>query len=168
MNWDQVNKEPGAEDASEWIDDDAGWTSMPVSILVPFQPRCRVPSPPDACAHSYTIGKFYHRNLESVIKEKIASLKETHQFHFEPYELLWHLPHLPEPVHVQGKLYNSPAFLNAHRDLQDSPQELGCSLPQVVAALIYFSNTTHLTSFGNAKLWPLYQFFWQRVKVPKV
>lgn len=167
MNWDQVNKELGTEDASEWIDDDAGWTSTPVSILVPFQPRHRVPSPPDACAHSYTIGKFHHRNLVSVIKEKIASLKETHQFHFEPYELLWHPPHLPEPVRVQGELYYSPAFLDAHRDLQDSPQEPGCSLPWVVAALMYISDTTHLTSFGNAKLWPLYQFFDNESKYPR-
>lgn len=159
INWDRVNKELGAEDAGEWLDDDAGWTSTPVSISVPFQSRRGVPSPTGACARSYTVGNFRHRNLVSVIKEKIASLETSHQFHFEPYELIWHPPHLPKAVRVQGEFYSSPAFINAHRELQDSPGEPGCDLPRVVAALMYSSDVTHLTSFGNAKLWPLYQFF---------
>lgn len=167
VKWDRVNKELGAEDAGEWLDEDAGWTSVPVSISVPFQPRRGVPSPPDACARNYVVGDFHHRKLVSVIKEKIASLKTTHQFHFEPYELLWHPSHLPEPVRVQGELYNSPAFIDAHQNLQNSPGEPGCDLPRVVAALMYFSDATHLTAFGNAKLWPLYQFFGNDSKYPR-
>lgn len=167
VNWDRVNKELGAEDAGEWLDEDAGWTSTPVSILVPFQPRRGVPSPLGACARNYTVGEFRHRKLVSVIKEKITGLEATHQFRFEPYELLWHPPHLPEPVRVQGELYNSPAFLDAHQDLQNSPGEPDCDLPRVVAALMYFSDATHLTAFGNAKLWPLYQFFGNDSKYPR-
>lgn len=167
VHWGHVNKELGTEDAGEWLDEDAGWTSTPVSISVPFQPRRGQPSPMGACARNYSVGEFHHRKLVSVIKEKITGLKATHQFHFEPYELLWHPPHLPEPVHVQGELYSSPAFIDAHRDIQDSPGEPGCDLPRVVAALMYFSDATHLTAFGNAKLWPLYQFFGNDSKYPR-
>jgi hypothetical protein len=62
----------------------------------------------------------------------------------------------PNPVRVQGELYTSPAFVDAHQELQDSPAEPGCNLPRVIAALMFWSDATHLTAFGNAKLWPLY------------
>ena len=167
MNWDHVNKELGIEDAGEWLNEDAGWTSTPVSISVPFQPRCSVPSPENAHARSYTVGDFHHQKLVSIIKEKITCLEMSHQFHFEPYELLWHPSHLLEPVRVQGELYSSPAFIDVHRYLQNSPGEPGCNLPRVVVALMYFSNSTHLTTFGNAKLWPLYQHFGNDSKYPR-
>ena len=80
-------------------------------------------------------------------------------FHYEPYELLWHPPHIPDPIHIQGKLYSSPAFFNAHKELQNSPTKPGCNLPQVVIALMFSSDLTHLTAFGNTKLWLLYLFF---------
>lgn len=159
VNWDHVNKGLGIEDVGEWLNEDAGWTSTPVSISVPFQPWHGVPSPENAHARSYTVGDFHHWKLVSVIKEKITCLEMSHQFHFEPYELLWHPSHLPKPVRVQGELYSSPAFIDVHRDLQNSLGEPGCNLPQVVVALMYFSNSTHLTTFGNAKLWSLYQHF---------
>jgi hypothetical protein len=34
-----------------------------------------------------------------------------------------------------------------------------CDLPRVVAGLMFWSDVTHLTSFGDAKIWPLYMFF---------
>lgn len=60
VNWDHVNRELGAEDMVEWLDKDAGWTSTPVSISVPFQPCHGVPSPIGACARNYAIGEFHH------------------------------------------------------------------------------------------------------------
>ena len=162
-----MNRELGTEDTVKWLDEDTGWTSTLVSISVPFQPRYGVPSPIGACACNYAVGEFHHRKLVLVIKEKIAGLDTMHQFHFEPYELLWHPPHLPEPICVQGELYNSPAFIDVHQDLKNSPGESSCDLPQVVAALMYFSNATHLTAFGSAKLWPLYQFFGNDSKYPR-
>jgi hypothetical protein len=60
---------------------------------------------------------------------------------------------------VHGELYMSPAYLEAQREIQEYPGEPGCDLPRVVVALMFWSDATHLTSFGNAKLWPLYLFF---------
>jgi hypothetical protein len=53
----------------------------------------------------------------------------------------------------------SPAFIEAHRELQELPGEAGCELPHVVAALMFWSDATQLTTFGNAKLWPVYMYF---------
>jgi len=89
----------------------------------------------------------------------VLGLGHCHQFHFEPHELLWQRNKDTDPVRVQGELYTSPAFIDAHRKLQDSPREPGCDLPRVVIALMFWSDATQLTSFGNAKLWPLYMYF---------
>jgi len=160
INWDHINKELGTDDdTGEWLDEDAGWAQTPVTISVPYQSRRGIRSEPGAGPRNYTVEDFRHRNLVSIIKEKVSGLVEGHQFHFEPHELLWQRNADVNPIRVQGELYTSPAFNDAHRELQDSPREPGCDLPRVVIALMFWSDATQLTTFGNAKLWPLYLFF---------
>jgi hypothetical protein len=109
----------------------------------------------------YTITDFYHRSLTSVIREKISNKSAHRHFHYEPYELHWQPGRTPQSPtqRVHGELYTSPAFIEAHDDLQSSPSEPDCDLPRVVVALMFWSDTTHLTSFGNASVCPLYLFF---------
>jgi hypothetical protein len=159
VNWDRINEALGTDDDMEWLDEDAGWIHTPVTLSVPYQSRRGVPSRPDADPQNYTVNDFRHRRLVSIIKEKISGLKDGHQFHFDPYELYWQRNDDADPVRTQGELYTSPAFLAAHQELQDSPEEPGCDLPRVVVALMFWSDATQLASFGNAKLWPLYTFF---------
>ena len=108
---------------------------------------------------NYTIQGFYHRSLVSIIQEKNSNPTHAALFHYEPYELRWHLPHRNDNMKVYNELFNSAAFLKAHQQLQDSPPEPGCDLPHVVMVLMFWSNSTQLTQFGNTKLWPLYVFF---------
>jgi hypothetical protein len=160
INWDRINQELGTDDdTGEWLDDDAGWTQTPVTISVPYQKRRGIPSEPGAGPRNYTVEDFHHRTLVSVIKEKISRLGECHQFHFEPYELHWQRNSKVGPIRVQGELYTSPSFIDAHRELQNSPGEPGCDLSRVVIALMFWSDGTQLTTFGKAKLWPLYAYF---------
>jgi len=159
VNWHKINNVLGSEDEWEWMDGDAGWTRTPVTITVPYQRRRGVPCEPLAGPRGYVIGDFYHRSLVSVITEKLSRLKESDLFHFKPSELSWQRAPDHTPIRVQGELYTSPAFINAHQALQNSPPEPGCNLPRFVVALMFWSDVTHLTTFGDAKLWPLYMFF---------
>jgi hypothetical protein len=160
VNWNLINKKLGTDDKdAEWLDEDAGWTRTPVTISVPYQSRRGTPSKAGAGPQNFVVEDFYHRSLVSVIREKISGLGDPHHFHFEPYELLWQTKNMPSPVRVQGELYTSPSFIEAHRQLQDSPMEPGCDLPRVIVALMFWSDATQLTAFGNTKLWPLYMFF---------
>jgi hypothetical protein len=159
VKWDKIDQQLATDDEEQWLDDDAGWTRTPVTISVPYQKRRGQPSSPDAGPRNYVVGDFYHRSLVAVIREKLLGLGDSHGFHFEPYELLWQPVIGGERVRVHGELYTSPAFINAHQEVQDLPGEPGCDLPRVVVALMFWSDVTHLTSFGNAKLWPLYMFF---------
>lgn len=162
--WHQINQklgseiwEKGEEDA-EWLDVDAGWIKDSVTISVPFHRRTLRPG-----SQLYHVADFYHRNLCSVIKETLANPKRDQHFHYEPYELYYDKvgstsTDVPSPVRVYGELYTSPAFVDAHQQLQDSPKEPGCDLPRVVIALMFWSDSTHLASFSDAKIWPLYLF----------
>ncbi|KIM67436.1 hypothetical protein SCLCIDRAFT_46324, partial [Scleroderma citrinum Foug A] len=85
-------------------------------------------------------------------------------FHYQPYNLLWQRGGSPAPINVHGELYTSQAFLQTHKDLQQSPPEPGCDLECVVIALMFWSDATQLTTFGNAKLWPCYMFFGNKLK----
>jgi len=137
-----------------WMDHDAGWKQTPISISVPFNHRATVPGPKE-----YVVGDLYHRSLVSVILEKLWQPQDDQHFHYEPFEVLWQPTNSATEVQVHGELYTSPAFLDAHHELQDSSGEPGCDLPRVVIAMIFASDATHLTSFGDAKLWPCYLFF---------
>lgn len=147
------NKTDANSDEPEWLDED-GWHRTPIQISVPFHSRTKNPGP-----KPYTIGDLYHRSLVSVIREKLENPKHSQQFHYEPFEILWKPTDASAEVRVYSELYTSPEFNDAHQKLQSSPNEPGCDLPKVVAALMFWSDATHLTSFGNAKLWPCYLFF---------
>ena len=134
----------------EWLDDGACWIKSSVEISVPFHRKTPHPGP-----QTFTVSDFHHRDLISVIKERV---KNNPHFHFELYELYWQVGDNSPPVRVYGELYSSPAFNEAHLDLQNSPPEPGCNIPRVVAALMFWSDSTNLSSFGDSQLWPLYLF----------
>jgi len=154
-NWDKVNQRLGGDvdEKEEWLDQDAGWRTLPVTISVPFHRFTLNPGFRD-----YTI-QFRYRPLISVIEEKLRRKKDAPHFHYEPYELLWQTPAKHNPIRVHGELYTSQAFIDTHNALQNSPRQPGCDLPRVVLALMFWSDGTHLTEFGDAKLWPLYMYF---------
>jgi hypothetical protein len=150
-----VNQAEGMDDRDvEWTDEDAGWQKTPITISVPFHSRWQKSGPQE-----YLVGDLYHRSFVSVIREKLANTHDNQNFHYEPFELFWKPTDESTETRVHGELYTSPAFMEAHCNLQELPREPGCDLPRVVIAMMFWSDATHLTSFGNAKLWPGYLFF---------
>ncbi|KAJ2924212.1 hypothetical protein H1R20_g12890, partial [Candolleomyces eurysporus] len=81
------------------------------------------------------------------------------QFHFSPYKL-FHQPESGERQRVYSEVYDSDAFIKEHDDVQNRaknpPEDPDCKHEKVVAALMFWSDSTHLTNFGTAKLWPIY------------
>jgi len=76
-------------------------------------------------------------------------------------------PYFPRPSrpgheHVYGEIYSSPAFLKAHSELPKDPMRP--NIETIVAAYMFWSDSTHLANFGTASLWPLYTFFGNQSK----
>lgn len=157
-NWTKINAilAHNAEDDNqhdhEWLGEDTGWKRSAISINVPFHRRMAAPG-----IQSYLAGELYHRSIVSVIRERVTNNDE--HFHYEPYEQLWKCAEDAEEVRIHGELYTSAAFLSEHKKLLDTPAEPGCDAPRAVVALMFWSDATKLTSFGNAKLWPCYMYF---------
>ena len=63
------------------------------------------------------------------------------------------------PERIYSELYTADAFIAEQEKIKQQPQEPGCELETVVASIMLWSDSTHLTSFGNASLWPIYMFF---------
>jgi hypothetical protein len=156
--WSAIDKELASNDFDDdprnWEDEDAGWKQTSIAIDIPFHRRMQNPG-----VQQRVLFDLYHRSIVSVIKEKLANPKDDEKFHYEPYEYLWKPTEDSDEVRVYGELYTSAAFHDAHRDLQASAGEPDCNLPRVVVALMFASDATHLTTFGNAKLWPCYLYF---------
>ncbi|CAA7265767.1 unnamed protein product [Cyclocybe aegerita] len=63
---------------------------------------------------------------------------------------------------VFSEVYNSDAFLQEHEKVQSAPvppDDPECKHEKVVAALMFWSDSTHLADFRTAKLWLIYMFF---------
>ena len=155
--WDSINRQLGdSSQFNQWLDEpDAGWMNTMVTISVPFHRNTHNPG-----VQQYSV-PFYRRSIIAILKEKMLNPDDFRHFHFEPFELRWQRgdPTRPSSVRVYGELYTSPVFLDAHEEIQTSPGEPGCSLQRVVAGLMFGSDSTHLTEFGNSSLWPCYLYF---------
>jgi hypothetical protein len=160
--WDKINTilaSNDSQDEEEWMDVDAGWKKKQIRISVPFNERTENPG-----TRNYLGGDLYYRSLVDMIREKLANPHDAKRFHYEPYEYIWEPSNQHKEIKVHGELYTSQAFLETHSELQKSPGEPNCDLPRVVVALMFWSDETHLTSFGNTKLWPCYLNFGNKSK----
>ena len=68
-------------------------------------------------------------------------------------------PKTKTETRIYDEAYTSDVWMDAHDALQKQPREPGCNLERVIAGLMFWSDSTHLTSFGNAEVWPLYLYF---------
>ena len=115
----------------------------------------------DAAPKFHVKGLHYHKITEvirSAFKEPAAQM-----FHTAPYKLFWQpdKTHLPERVITE--LYMANAMLQEHKNIKSLPVA-GCNLETVIAAIMLLSDSTHLTSFSNAALWPIYLFLGNQSK----
>lgn len=158
---------------------DEGWQESDVTIEVPDGEKHS-----DVSTHplkTFSFPGLYHRSITAVIKRAFSE-DSARDFHYTPFKSIWKPSHpissnegadtdpLPIPEQrIYDEIYSSDAMLEEHAKLQNLPPEPGCKLERVVAALMFWSDSTHLASFGNASLWPLYMFFgnqskWARCK----
>ncbi|KAJ7115737.1 hypothetical protein C8R44DRAFT_880156 [Mycena epipterygia] len=110
----------------------------------------------------FTVPGLYYRSLVSVIKTAFADPLSRH-FHLTPFTLFHKLRSTAGKIRVFSELYNSDAFIKEHDNIRLRgalpPNDQGCKREKVIAALMFWSNSTHLANFGTAKLWPVYMLF---------
>ncbi|TFK17089.1 hypothetical protein FA15DRAFT_605762 [Coprinopsis marcescibilis] len=108
------------------------------------------------------VGTLHHRSIIEILRDKVRSETDGPHFHYQPYYMDWGSDETDgssTSSRVYSELYTSDAFMEAHEELQRSPQVPGCTSERVIAGLMFWSDMIKLTEFGPTKLWPCYMFF---------
>jgi hypothetical protein len=137
------------EKSSVFFPDD--WLAKDIALDIPSKSK-------DDQARSFNISGFHYRPLVSVIRSAFADIQAS-AFHLSPFKRLWKDSLDGHQERVFDELYTSDSWLEAQDSLHRQPKEPGCSLERVIAGLMFFSDATHLATFGTAKAWPLYLYF---------
>jgi len=132
-----------------------GWKESSVKVRLPAERQKHVS---EDHAPEFEVSGIWHRSLLEVIQTAFQDASAS-SFHLTPFRLFWKPNPDSEPERVITELYNSDAFLEEHEKLQRQAKEPGCDLERVVAAMMIWSDSTHLANFGSASLWPMYAFF---------
>ena len=130
-----------------------GWIKSSVPISLPCE---KVSYPSEEDAPVYNVQGLYHRKPLNVIKAAFLE-SAAEDFHITPYKEYWQpQPNFPRQ-RIYSELYNTDAFIDEHERIRAQPRP-ECQLEIVVAAIMLWSDLTHLTNFGNATLWPIYLY----------
>lgn len=128
------------------------FTESSVDILVPSGDIRTSPK-------IFSVPGLLHRKLTAVLIDAFNS-SLAHLFHFSPFKLYHKSPINKEDERIYGEIYTSDAFLQEHEKVQRirvlPPNDPECKREKIMAALMFSSDATHLTSFGSAKAWPIY------------
>jgi Plavaka transposase len=137
-----------------------GWTESSVKIRLPSD---HVGKKGEIQSAEYETPVVFYRKLVDVLKEAFQD-PTSQAFHFTPFKHFWQAFKDAQPVRFYGELYTADAMLEEHEKLMSSVREPGCSLERVLASIMVWSDSTRLTNFGSASLWPIYIFFGNQSK----
>ncbi|KAF9455660.1 hypothetical protein BDZ94DRAFT_1179515 [Collybia nuda] len=127
------------------------WHEISVDIEIPVPSKN---TPPKV----FSVSGLHHRSIVGVIKATWESISSKH-FHLSPFKRIHINPSTGMEIRIYDEVYTSDAWIEAHDKLQQQPNIPGCKLEKVIAGLMFWSDSTHLTNFGTASVWPLYMYF---------
>jgi hypothetical protein len=105
----------------------------------------------------------WHRSIIEVVKVAVQDSK-SQGFHYTPYKEYWK-PRSGSPLEqVYSEIYTADAFWEEHQNIQRLPKEPSAEFERSIVALMLWSDSTHLASFGTASAWPIYLFFGNQSK----
>lgn len=192
VNFDQLDKKLGSSTLeAPWVRESDGWIRESINIGIPplkrpnqaerreaAADRQRVQRGEGLPAESQGIGSttsfegvpltvldFWHKDLCAEIRHTFATDDAARSFVYDPY-LLYHArpgaDDIPEPVY--SELFNSQAIVDKDIRIQHLPRQPEDDLPRAMAMMMYHSDVTHVTQFGDSKVWPGYLYFGNQTK----
>ncbi|KAG2037991.1 hypothetical protein BDR03DRAFT_933797 [Suillus americanus] len=120
-----------------------GWKSTDVKIMVPSKEKN-----PRGNECVFSVSGLFYRPLISVIQAAFSE-QSSKWFHLTPFKCIWKSPITGQEQRLYDELYTSDAWIQAHDELQKQRRDDNCKLERVIAGLMFWSDATHLTQFGN-------------------
>ena len=130
-----------------------GWKCSSVRIRLPKEQQSFTS---EQDAPEFEVGGIHHRDLTDIIH---AAFEDDGflTYNTTPFTQYWKVGKRTQEVFSEA--YASAEMRQAYEEINALPQEPGDDLEQIVASLMVWSDSTHLTNFGDASLWPFYLFF---------
>jgi hypothetical protein len=157
----RLDGESGKDSSSLPFTHENGWKKSTARIKLPAE---RVKQTEDN-APELEVPGVYHRSLLEVFTTALQD-ESAKSFHYTPFSLFWKPTPESTPERVYSELYNSDAFLEEHRKVQQLPPEPGPQpeYERAIVACMLSSDSTHLANFGTQSLWPVYTFIGNQSK----
>jgi hypothetical protein len=131
------------------------WKTGTVKIKVP----CTGHKQREEDAPEFVVDGVLYRDAVEVITNELMDPDSFEDLHIKPFEEWWKPSEDGDPVRVYSEVYTSDAMLEAEREIQAALKTTaGPQLETFVVAVLLYSDSTHLASFGSASLWPVYLF----------
>jgi hypothetical protein len=134
-----------------------GWIDSTVDIRLPVE---GVQYESEDHAHTLPIPNLFHHRITDIVRSVCASEK-ARSFHFSPYTMYW----TPDPDNpnkserIYGETYSADAMMQAQAEVDSLPRPYGDTTERVVLGLMLASDSSQLTNFGSASVWPIYLMF---------
>ncbi|KAJ7328437.1 hypothetical protein DFH08DRAFT_709834 [Mycena albidolilacea] len=127
-----------------------GWSVGSVKLKLPA-PKVAVP---EVDAPEFEVSGILYRPLLDVLVEAFQS-PDFLQYHTTPFDLRWDPKHNPDDpdtpiLNVDVPAYTSHSML---KDFNELPQTAEPYLETIIAAYMFWSDSTHLANFGDASLY---------------
>lgn len=134
-----------------------GWKTGSVKIRLP---RTGVKQREED-APEFTVDGILYRDAVEVITRELEDPDSFERIHIQPFEEWWKPSESDDPIRVYSDIYTSDAMLEADRQLRDSIKGAASAGPQLetfILSALFYSDSTCLTAFSNATLWPMYMY----------
>ena len=102
-------------------------------------------------------GLQYRPILDAV--QAVFMEASSKSFHLMPFKKIWKSPVTSHEQCVYDELYISNAWNQAQDEIMKQRRDDSCKLEQVIAGLMFWSDSTQLAVFGHALARPVYLFF---------
>lgn len=156
----QMDKAQVFSESSQFHSSD-GWHETSLEIPLPCE---KVKFPSEADAPKFTVQGLYYRKFTEVLKSAYEEVSAK-SYHTKPFKLFWQSNRNQPPKQIISELYTANTMLDEQAKIGAVPHAPGCTLETVVAAIMLWSDSTHLANFSNAALWPVYMFHWESLKI---
>jgi hypothetical protein len=139
---------------SEFSPED-GWKEATLQLPVP----CTGSRVTEERASRFDIPGFIYRRILPIIVS-VFEHSPIGTLHFTPFEQ-WRRTASGTLERIYSELYNSQAWLDEHAKVR---AHYSGPLETVIAAIMFYSDSTHLAQFGTKAVWPIYMFFGNKTK----
>ncbi|TBU61766.1 hypothetical protein BD310DRAFT_1036813 [Dichomitus squalens] len=138
-----------------------GWREASVMLHLP---KPGLQQEDEEHAPAFVVDKIWVRSPLEVLKSAFQDIS-VRKYHWFPHRLFRRVATSENPnarpERLYTDVYNSDAMIREHEEVQRLPRnpDDAPDVEYVVGSILVYSDSTHLTNFGTASLWPIYAFF---------